>query len=270
MPRQSKMNQVKRWFVHNLVTIQEDLQDSILGINAKLESIKQHGNITSSQRIKIHSDTVFENFINSLKITYPGIWKLIGENCAKGAALAYSHDTNNLVSNSEIRDFGENFPEFLKEFESVKHLKYLKDYATLEWLRYRSYQAPNVQIAKLQNIQSAFEHSCIGSYKISFNKSAFFLKSEYPLIDIQSLLDNPDSGNISLKKQESFVAICRVHKKVETLFTEKQIWIFLRALSEGKTIGTAMEIFTQDNVSNQISKAIGLMLEKQMISKITK
>ena len=127
----------------SLKALQESLLHSIMGNNLSPEFIKQNNGIDISDRLAVHRDTVLENFISSLKITYPGVWRLIGEDCARGAALAYSHNLSNLKTRADMNAFGEGFPEFLRNFESTNHLKYLHDFARLELFRSRSYGSSN-------------------------------------------------------------------------------------------------------------------------------
>ena len=146
--------------MRSLETIQESLLDSILSGKGDLAFIKANGPIKAEHRLRVHQDTIFENFVTALEITYPGIWRLIGSDCARGVALAYSHQFVNITDRSNISGFGESFPDFLDKFPSTKHLDYLPDYAKIEWLRSRSYASLN------QKTISSDE----------FNRSVFFYR----------------------------------------------------------------------------------------------
>ncbi len=253
--------------MHNLADIQEKLKNAIFGAKESLDFIKPNGVITANDRIMVHCDTVLENFVTSLKITYPGIWQLIGENCARGAALAYSHNYDNLTNRSAMGNFGENFPAFLGNFPSTKHLQYLPDYARLELLKSRSYAAPRQSAINLEELQSFFDAD-IESCKLLLNASIFFLKSIFPLMNIQELLDNSDSDELYLNKTECFVMICRVQNKIETLYMGEKQWKFFQAINAGSTIGKAMEVFTENEMEEAIATVTHLMLDKQMITKM--
>ena len=68
----------------SLEMIQENLLKSIFGGKGTLDFIKANGSITAKQRLGVHQDTIFENFVTALEITYPGVWRLIGSDCARG------------------------------------------------------------------------------------------------------------------------------------------------------------------------------------------
>jgi len=253
--------------MHSLGALQNKLQTSILGKEEHLPFIKVNGDITTSDRLAIHRDTIFNNFTSSLRITYPGIWRLLGEDCAYGVALAYSHDYVNLTSRSEMENFGENFPKFLANFPSTKHLQYLPDFARLELLRAKSYGAIMQKPLGIEQLQGYFE-SGIESCQILLNASIYFLQSEYPLMNIQSLLDDPGFTELSLQKQECFLVVCRTSGKTETLFLEAKPWNFLQSLSNGNIVSTAMDVFTEKELVVEIQALINLMISKQMIIKI--
>lgn len=266
--------------MHNIAQIQEEMQNAILGREANLDFIEQSAGISTKERMQVHLDTVFSNLTNNLKIIYPGIWQLIGEECASGVALAYSHDMKHLVGRERINNFGEHFPEFLRQFPSIKHLKYLPDYAQLEQLRYKSYSAKRGKVVSLKELQQVFQSDEVESYKLTLNDSVLFLKSIYPLMSIQELLENKDSKPLDLTETKCFLIICKTQKKLETLSAREAEWNFLRSLANsdavgnsvesrvGNTIGKAMESLPPENIEPELTKIIQLMLSKQMISKI--
>ena len=253
----------------SLEMIQESLLKSIFGGKGKLDFIKANGSITAKQRLGVHQDTIFENFVTALEITYPGVWRLIGSDCARGVALAYGHEFANLTDRANISGFGKSFPDFLEKFPSIKHLDYLPDYARIEWLRSRSYEAINqkaISTEKFNESMSSDPEAVI----FEFNRSVFFLRSSWALAKIQCLLDEPDSEKIDISHKECFVLICRVHGRIETLFLEKEQWLVLFALKNGITLGQALEqISVSDDIETKISMIIRLLFVKEMIVKLT-
>ena len=253
----------------SLEIIQESLVKSIFGDKGKIDFIKANGSIKAEQRLAVHQDTIFENFVTALEITYPGVWRLIGHDCARGLALAYGHEFANITDRANISGFGESFPDFLENFPSTKHLDYLPDYAKIEWLRSRSYQVINQKVISAEQFNE-FMLSDPESVIFEFNDSVFFLRSRWPLAKIQRLLDEPDSEKIDMNYEECFILICRVHGRIENLFLEKEQWQFLSTLKNGVALGQAFEqIGSGDDVDTKISMIIRLLFIKEMIVKLT-
>jgi hypothetical protein len=255
--------------MHNLKEIQDSLLSNIINRQKPSEFIKQQGGIDVAERLEIHRDTVFENFVSALKISYPCVWRLIGDDCARGVALAYSHDINHLKSRDSINLFGEDFPEFLKNFESTKRLYYLSDFAKLEWLRTKSYESTRETFLSVQDMESFFMEGDENG-KLEFNSSVFFLESKFPLMNIQELLENSEIQELVMDDSMSFIVVCRLQGKIETLYLSQNQWQFLYNLSNGNAIGKAMECFVEEEVEAELSSIIQLLLSKQMIKRVLK
>lgn len=255
--------------MYNLAQIQAELYNTILGQKSNLDFIKKNGSISANDRLNVHIDTTLENLINSLHINYPGVWKLIGNDCARGASLSYIHNEGNIMSRATISNFGANFPEFLSNFPSTKDLLYLKDYAQLEWLRSQSYESPKENSISQNDLQAAISDG-IESYKIQFNNSVYFMRSEFPLMNIQNLLDSPSTEELTLSKSNSFIVVCRVQNHVETLYLSAQQWKFLETINNNSIISDAVEVFDEDNLEPEIIQIINLMIAKEMITRMIK
>lgn len=253
--------------MHNLKELQDNLLENIMENDLSPKFIKQNGDIDTADRLGVHRDTILENFISSLKINYPGVWRLIGEDCARGVALAYSHDIDHLQNRENMNSFGDRFPEFLSNFASTCHLNYLPDFASLEWIRSRSYEAVNEEYLSAQDMQEFFINGD-GNGKLILNSSVYFLESKFPLENIQRLLDNPEIKELNLDDSSSYIVVCRVQGKIETLYLSKNQWQFLYNLNNGDAIGKAIECFSNEEAEEQLSIMIQLLLSKQMIKEI--
>ena len=253
----------------NLKELQDSLFETIMKNDLSFASIKQNNGIAIADRLEVHRDTILENFISSLKITYPGVWKLIGEDCARGASLAYSHDLNHLQNRENMNNFGDRFPEFLRSFESTHHIDYLSDFAILEWIRSRSYESPNENSVSIQVMQELFINSD-GTGNLILNSSIYFLKSKFPLCNIQKLLDDTAMERLNLDNSISYIVVCRVQGRVETLYLSKHQWQFLYNLNNGDAINKAIECFSDEEMEMELSIMIRLLLSKQMVKKIGK
>ncbi|MEM6339125.1 MAG: putative DNA-binding domain-containing protein [Pseudomonadota bacterium] len=253
--------------MRNLKELQDNLLNRIIGNDLAAEFIKKKGNIDVSDRLMIHRETVLENLISGLKITYPYIWKLLGEECARGVALAYSHNIENLMSRDKINSFGDKFPEFLSNFSSTNNINYLPDFAELEWLRSKSYESIREEFLSPQDMQDFFINGDENG-KLILNSSVYFLKSKFPLDSIQSFLEDPEIKELSLNDIGVYIIVCRVQGKIETLYLSKNQWQFLYNLNSGDAIGKAIECFSNEEVEEQLSIMIQLLLSKQMVKEI--
>ena len=219
------------------------------------------------ERLDVHRQTILENLVNALKITYPCIWKLVGESCARGIALSYIHDLGNLPKDGRAHDFGNNFPEYLKEFPSIKHIPYLSDVAKLEWLKSLSYHARISHKISFENIQNLNEDQL---YKtcFEFNDSFHLLCSCHPLLEIQEIVDNnQENAKLSINEESfHYYVIYQKDYIVSTAEIEESHFLFLTLLREGKYFGDAADKCLFLFPDFDLSICIGFMINSGFIA----
>lgn len=251
-----------------LATIQDKMLKSVFAANiGALDFIKSAGDISNKDRFLIHRHTILENLVNSLKISYPGIWKLIGEDCARGAALAYAHKLSNITPQSKINKFGASFPEHLKNFPSTSSLAYLPDFAKLEWLRSLSHDARREDLIDEADL-AKIELEKLESYKLKFNSSVFFMTSKFPLLKIQNLIDDEDSEEIILSEEDTYLVVYRVDGKINTAYIDQPSWHFLLSLFEGKTLRAAFRKAKKMRFFIELEEVFKFMLSCKMLIEI--
>jgi hypothetical protein len=133
-----------------------------------------------------------------LSVIYPGIWQLLGKECANNAALMFCHTLSNLPTSGCLDRWGKKFPKFLRSVEAFANLPYLADYAWFEYLYHQAY--------------------------CGYGKSCYFFESIFPIDQIQALLSNPDSKPLDLQREPSHAIITRSQNKVLTLWITAEKW----------------------------------------------
>lgn len=226
--------------------------------------IKVNKSIRTQERLGVNRYTIIQNFVKDLRISYPGVWKLLGEECARGAALAYAHYLKHLTSRGNINKFGANFPEYLRTFPPTSDLIYLPDFAKLEWLRALSHDARQESVVSIEELQSVIADN-IESYKFRFNSSVFFMISKFPLSEIQDLLERENSEPITLSARGSYIIICRVDNNVRNIFLDQHSWEFLFSLSQGNSLGTALCKLDNTKSTQRLEQLFTLILSNKML-----
>ena len=224
--------------------------------------------IPLQDRINVHIDTIFATLLNTLKDIFPGIWQLLGEDCARGVALAYSHNKNYLPKHGSLEFFGNKFPEFLANFPSTRSLVYIKDFARLEWLRYLSYRARYTDFMHAQHLPK-IDFTTIDNLRIKFNESVFFINSKFPLSKIEDVAHDDNTDNITLSTAHSYGMIFGNNDKTYTLWLEENHYKITHLISEGKTLADAMSsIHDNDhNIEQLMTDVFSLMLNNNLITK---
>lgn len=245
-----------------LKSLQQNFRRSLLAKDTQDLSI--FSSINPDERLNIYRNSVFENLRGSLRIVYPGVWQLLGEECANSMAYALIRSTNNLPTSGCLDDWDAKFPEFLGTKEQLQSLVYIKDYAEFEWLKHLSYSAKNSSYILASDLQAIPDES-IGELQFSFVPSMFLYSSCYPIQQIQNIVDNPDAESINLISQQSYALIIRPTTEVLVFWIQADLWLFLKHLQDREPLDLAISKIIDKYQDFNVAQAIGFMLQNCLI-----
>lgn len=133
-----------------LLEMQTAVRSSLLGGDtaANLRSY-----LSAPDRLSIYRNTHIGSLTAALRLSYPAVHKLVGEDFFDGAAARFirTHPPHQAY----LYEYGGAFPEFLLVLPEAKSLSYLSDVARLEWAVNRALHAPsappldNTRLAKI-------------------------------------------------------------------------------------------------------------------------
>jgi len=219
-------------------------------------------------RIAIYRQTIFENLRHALSIVFPGVWKLLGDECANSAAYAFSRNMVNLPDINCLNEWGGQFPDFLESLNELQSLPYLKDYACYEWFKHLAYGAEEVKVVSKEDWQKIPE-DLIGDVKLVFVPSFFLCMFSYPVNEIQAMLDDADSPGINLHPANTFALIVRVDNEVRTIWLEKSAFVFFKMLKQGADLQQAYEeTCKHDEMTVNLTQILIIMLKNNMIHRV--
>jgi hypothetical protein len=250
--------------MHELVKLQQFFYNNIFNQDTDLGFISSN---FPKERFEIYRQTIFENMINALKITYPGVWKLLGRTCANSVAYAYSKTAQNLPKTGCLDDFGEDFSQFLSTLEQLSELAYLRDYAHYEWLKHLAYIAPDSKPVDPSDLMSIPEGE-IDHVRFHFCPSVYLFHSKYPLFDIHEIVKDASAKSITLKQEEAYGIISRQNNDIHTYWTAEDKWHLIKKLFEGATLLESVEYAQTINNNFDLSSAIAFVLQAQLVDKI--
>lgn len=191
----------------------------------------------SAERFNIYRNTVIENIRNCLENTYPGVWKLLGKECADNVARAYS--LKNLPKDAVLDKYGSEFPNFLSSFEEFKDLPYLSDYAEYEWLKSQVYMAEEV-IFRAISLEDIKKNS-LDRVQIELIPALKLYKSVFPIDKIEEIANNENSQPITLKSKKIFAVIARPGKLVESHWIAEDLWYFIDQINNNLSVEDLVE-----------------------------
>lgn len=216
-------------------------------------------------RFSVYRNTILQNLRNSLEVTFPSTWKLVGKVCADSLALAFVQDHSNLPTTNCLDDWGEKFPAFLQNNEAVKHLLYLKDIAEIEWLRHLSYCSQDYLALDSRILQKHLNNS-VGKLCLIFNPSVFLYSSPYYLKNIFELIENPvEIDFINFQHLPSYVVIVRQKNQVLTHWITKDMFTFLSYLKDKVTLEQSYENTLENNPNFDLFSGLQFLLKNELL-----
>lgn len=126
--------------MQELRQLQQDFAKEFVTPNEKsafVGRIQSSENLTAEQRFNIYCNSISEGITHALSTTFPVCNKLVGEEFFGGLCRYFikhfpSHSPN-------LNDYGEDFAQFIENFEHTQSVPYMSDVARLEWAWHKVY-----------------------------------------------------------------------------------------------------------------------------------
>jgi hypothetical protein len=151
------------------------------------------------ERIAIYRNTVFANYRNALRATYPVVQQLVGTPFFDAAVDAYVLAVPS--TGGDLNVYGERFGDFLAEYPHARELAYLPDVARLEWAVDRAHRAADddgsaeAVLAAL----AAVPGSQITAQHFALDASCGLLASDHPVMRIWQVHQPGFAGDTSVR-----------------------------------------------------------------------
>jgi hypothetical protein len=197
--------------------------------------------LVPSDRLSIYRSTSLTTVIKALRLNFPAVERLVGEEFFAAAAEAFV--TQEPPGTAWLDLYGESFPEFLQGFEPAATLVYLADVARLEWRVSRALHAIDAEAlnySKLLNIEPSEQ----ARLRFVPHPSVSLLSSPYPVDQIwRAVLAHDDAAiaEIDLASGPVRLLIERHSGDVEVTWLDQPRWTFAEALLTGKPLAAALE-----------------------------
>lgn len=246
-----------------LESIKRKFRDDIF--NIKLDDISYISSKCPEERMAIYRGTIIENLRSCLEATYPGVWKLLGKECADKAARIFCF--RNIPKGSMLDDYGEDFAKFLAEVDEFSELPYLHDFAKLEWIRHRvdlteSKKQQEIAIKDLNLERLDF----ISMQLISAMK---LYETYFPLDEIDVLLNQDETKKVTLTNAKRYILIHKIDGEVKIKKISEELFYFLKQFYQEKLLLKAVENVTKAYPSFNLMDSFVFMIRNKLITSIS-
>jgi len=207
----------------------------------------QLNHISPLNRFSIYQNNITQALRKVLELTYPLTWKLIGEDCANGAAYTFIREENAYPKTGNLDEWGENFPAFLERFPPTQPLAYLGDVARLEWLKHLSYGAPDAVPLKASDLKDINSES-YSHLIFKLHPSAYLYSSHFPLDQILSVIEG-SLESLTLEPRETYALIIRPYQRVNIHWISPAYFSFISLIQKETPLIQILETLQDEEFS---------------------
>jgi hypothetical protein len=113
-----------------LAEMQREFAHAILAGEAVPGIVFAEGPVAAIAALQQHRNTVMGALVNALRLTFPSVDRLVGENFFDQAACAFAEAYP--PADARLAHYGDGFPAFLESYAPASQLAYLADVARLD------------------------------------------------------------------------------------------------------------------------------------------
>jgi len=176
------------------------------------------------------------NPVGVLAARYPATCRLVGRSSFTPAARRFlqSHPPARPMSHR----FGDDFPRYLRSLGTLACIEYVADVAELEMLRHKAEHAQHARPVATP-ILSRLSGETLKKLRVRLHPSVCLVQSRFPIVTAWETYRTSGAGVTVERWVGEAALVARPFLKVEVRRLPPGGYAFLRALSEGQTIGTA-------------------------------
>jgi Putative DNA-binding domain len=191
-------------------------------------------------RLRIHGNNFLGTLTKALRLTYPAVARLVGEEFFETAARIFIAEEP--PSCADLDAYGEGFPAFLAGFPPAAAVPYLAGVARLEWKIARARHATDARSLDPRRLERV---AAADRGRIAFlpHPAVGFVAADHPVDAVcRAVLaqDEAAMAGIDLKSGPTWLLIERRESEVAVIPLPAAEWRFAQALCDSKPLAEAL------------------------------
>jgi len=221
--------------VPTLLELQRAMRASLVDRNDGPAAAMLAENVPAD-RLNIYRNTFVAGVTKALRLSYPAVHRLVGNDFFEGAAALFI--AQHPPCAAYLDEYGADFPQFLRGFQPAAALEYLADVARLEWAVNRAIHAADIEPLDLARLEAVPPEDKV---RVCFvpHPSIALLCADYPVDVIwRGVLGGDDAAlaAVDLKAGPVCLLVERGATGVEVSRLDAAAWRFAAALCGGRPL----------------------------------
>jgi hypothetical protein len=229
--------------------------EALVGFSVRPRSRRQ-----SNDGVKSHSRRT--SLIEVLAARYPVIRRLVGELSFRIVARRFIlSEPPNIASSPS---YGDNFSRFLRSQGNAASFEYVADIAELEMVRGKARCAPDVRPLATEALLP-LRAQWLNGLRITLHPSVCLVQSRFPIVTIWENNQCGDENGMIDRWSAEAALVARPFLEVEVCRLPPGGYTFVRALSEGQTVATAVRAATAATSKFDVASNLALLMDANVI-----
>jgi len=218
----------------------------------------------AGRRFDVYRNNVAVSLTEAIRTGFPVISKLLGQENIDGLAGIFlrAHPPTSPV----LMTYGQTFPEFLAGTDQLKHLGYLADIARLELAIRRSYHAADAQPVAPDTFADIPADALMDT-TMDLAPAMQIVQSNWPIHGIWRFNTEDDAPKPTPVAQDVLITRPEFDPLPHLLPAGGAAWV--TALSQGETIGAALETALADTPDFDLAVSLALLLQGGAVISLT-
>jgi hypothetical protein len=191
------------------------------------------GPIAREEALRVHRNTVMGALVGALRLTYPTVDRLVGEEFFDQAAAQFAQQQP--PSDARLATYGAGFADFLQSYTPAASLSYLADVARMDLAIDRAALGPGDDARKRFGLDN--------NVSVDLPEGLCVLALNHPADLIKDALDTDDDralGTIDLRPAARWLVVWRIERRIIVKPVGPAAGVFLRALLGGAPANRAL------------------------------
>ena len=217
----------------------------------------------AGKRFDVYRNNVVVSLLDAMEAAFPAIQKMLGAEFFR--AMAGEYVRQHPPQSPLLMFYGENFPAFLETFTPVEKYPYLADVARLELARRAAYHAADSAPVSPDAL-GAVSPDRLMEATFRLSPALRILSSPYPVVSLWEY--NLIEGAPKPQPGAQTALITRPALDLEMRQLDAGTREFLLALGKNLPLANAFETALDTDPEFDLSAALGVMLQTEIITKI--
>ncbi|WGI20788.1 DNA-binding domain-containing protein [Amylibacter sp. IMCC11727] len=215
----------------------------------------------AGKRFNVYRNNVIVSLIDAMETAFPVIQMLIGAENFRNLSGLYVRQ--HPPENPMLMFYGGAFPAFLEAFEPLAHVPYLADVARLELARRAAYHSADATPVAGDALGTIAPDALMNT-RMKLAPSLHIIASPYPIASIWHFNMTEGAGKPPAVGETVMITRPALDLDMQVIGVDQAA--FLTTLHAGETLGSAFEAATQTDDGFDLSAAIVLMLQSDIIT----